>query len=80
MTMGLKDTSSLPCPPLPLEKCLYKACMLPLQGVTFLFLASSLVYILSLLNSTCFLSLEFSVHFCNIETQEPLLWGPETLS
>ena len=70
MTVGLKHASPLLVSH-PLEKCLYKPCMLPLWEMTFLFLVGSLVYKLSLINSTCFLSLEFSVHFYHIETQEP---------
>ena len=50
----------------------------PLRGMTFLFLVSSLIYKLSLINSTCLLSLEFSVHFYDIEIQEPGPGDPVT--
>lgn len=39
--------------------------------MTFLFLAGSFVYKLSLINTACFLSFKFSVHVYEIETQEP---------
>lgn len=55
MTMGLKDTSPLTVPH-PLEKHLYKPPKLPVQGVTFLFLISSLIYKLSLINPKSFVS------------------------
>lgn len=45
-------------------------CTIPLQRATFLVLVGSLVGKLSLINSTGFLSLEFSVHFYNMEAQE----------
>ena len=77
MTVGLKDAFQLPAHH-SLEKCLYKPCMLPLLEMTFLFLAGSLVHKLSLINSTCFLSLKFTVHFYDTETQEPGLGGPVT--
>lgn len=39
--------------------------------MTFLFLAGSFVYKLSLINTACFLSFKFSAHVYEIETQEP---------
>lgn len=52
--------------------------MLPLLGVTYLFLSGSLAHKLSLINSTCFLSFEFTVHYYDTEIQEPGLRGPVT--
>ena len=59
----MKDTSPLPAPH-PWEKYTLKPCTLALQRVNF-FLK------LPLINSTCFPSLELSVHFYDTEAQEP---------
>lgn len=77
--MEMTSWSNLSVPvhpnPLTLWNCLYKPWAQPLQGAGHSSsLLAPLYTKLSLTNSTSLLSLGFSIHFYNTETQEPGLW------